>query len=206
MNASAAALTALATAVGADHREIDALFRTSRCTDLYVDVGSNRGVQLRKLYEPDKYKGAPMLSIFRRRFGGAGTSTFCHVCAIGIEANPRHSDRLNELQRRYRAAGIPLLILHPVAASDADGVALISSADFSAGSTLATRVAKDADPTRQGSHHRRRAMQQVRSADLSRILLSAYHNLANSADASEAPTGTMTHRRRPRILESDRIV
>ena len=140
MNASAAALTALATAVGADHREIDALFRTSRCTDLYVDVGSNRGVQLRKLYEPDKYKGAPMLSIFRRRFGGAGTSTFCHVCAIGIEANPRHSDRLNELQRRYRAAGIPLLILHPVAASDADGVAA-DAAESVAGYTRLEKAA-----------------------------------------------------------------
>ena len=49
---------------------IDALFKGSGCDSVYLDVGTNIGVQLRKLYEPHKYPGAPVLRIFDEVFGG----------------------------------------------------------------------------------------------------------------------------------------
>lgn len=40
------------------------------CTGAYIDVGSNIGVQIRKLYEPHKYKGFdPNLKDIASRFG-----------------------------------------------------------------------------------------------------------------------------------------
>ena len=74
---------------------IDALFRKHGCRHAYLDVGTNIGVQIRKLFEPHKYPGAEVLPIFANLFGPQR----CKVCAIGIEPNPRHTLRLNMLKR-----------------------------------------------------------------------------------------------------------
>ena len=58
---------------------IDALFKGSGCDSVYLDVGTNIGVQLRKLYEPHKYPGAPVLRIFDEVFGDANR---CSVCSV----------------------------------------------------------------------------------------------------------------------------
>jgi len=39
------------------------------CQHFYVDMGTNMGVQIRKLYEPAKYPGAKVLPIFDKHFG-----------------------------------------------------------------------------------------------------------------------------------------
>ena len=88
--------------------QVDALFDRHNCTAAYLDVGTNTGVQLRKLFEPHKYPGAPVLNIFETVFGGASR---CNVCAIGVEPNPRHAERLRTLQARLMAAGAPVLVL-----------------------------------------------------------------------------------------------
>lgn len=64
-----------------DEARLDALFASHKCTHAYLDVGSNIGVQLRKLYEPRKYRGASVLPIFDAHFG----ADRCRVCAIGVE-------------------------------------------------------------------------------------------------------------------------
>ena len=140
------------------------LLQTSGCTGAYIDVGSNIGVQIRKLYEPWKYTGkdpnmqelaakfglleeptaeesaagvvkgqafwnstSPVLPIFDDLFGKAPR---CHVCAIGIEPNPRHTSRLIQLQSELRAVGVPVLWLNETAAGVSNGFATL---DLSAG-------------------------------------------------------------------------
>ena len=101
---------------------IDELFRTYRCEHLYIDAGTNIGVQIRKLYEPDKYP--PLKGRYRER-----SATFwykrnfgdmpgrCRVCTIGFEPNPMHAKRLDTLQSTYRKVGIGVLILHAAVAA-----------------------------------------------------------------------------------------
>jgi len=39
------------------------------CRYIYLDVGSNRGIQVRKIFEPDKYPNAAVLPVYREVFG-----------------------------------------------------------------------------------------------------------------------------------------
>ena len=39
------------------------------CYHVYLDVGSNIGIQVRKLFEPEKYPGAKVLPIYDAVFG-----------------------------------------------------------------------------------------------------------------------------------------
>jgi hypothetical protein len=71
------------------------------------------GVQIRKLYEERRYPGALAVQIFRDVFR---SHSRCRVCAIGVEANPKHTHRLNELESRLQAAGAPALVLRGAAA------------------------------------------------------------------------------------------
>ena len=69
------------------------------CYHVYLDVGSNIGIQVRKLYEPEKYPDAPFIRLFEDYFGNmthrrqqnnhwAAADT---VCAVGFEPNPHHT-------------------------------------------------------------------------------------------------------------------
>ena len=90
----------------------------SACKYFYLDVGSNIGVQIRKLYEPRRYPAAPVLSIFDSEFGEDRSK----VCAIGIEMNPSHSRRLRALEEHYtRKCGYTVKIFRETAAATHDG-------------------------------------------------------------------------------------
>ena len=116
-----------------DEQQISDLIRDFKCHSVYLDVGSNIGVQIRKLYEPQAYnrvdpelsrlsqtffkqhkdlkevaKHTPqVLPIYDEYFGSAPR---CNVCAIGIEPNPRHASRLESMQQALRAAGAGVLV------------------------------------------------------------------------------------------------
>jgi hypothetical protein len=75
------------------------------CSAVYLDCGSNIGVQVRKLFEPELYPNAQVLGHFDRIFGPNRTITTGKVCAFGFEANPRHQRRLNSLQECYNSKG-----------------------------------------------------------------------------------------------------
>jgi len=82
----------------------------SSCSRIYLDIGSNRGVQVRKLFEPWKYKGAEVLRLFTGSFGPESwrnhkPSSETGICALGFEPNPNHHLRLFRLQRAYAARG-----------------------------------------------------------------------------------------------------
>ena len=99
---------------------VSALFRQHRCTAAYLDVGTNVGVQLRKLFEPHRFEGAPVLPVFSAAFG----ENRCRVCAVGVEPNPRHARRLDEIESKLTAAGFGVLVLRGAATTKESTVQL----------------------------------------------------------------------------------
>jgi FkbM family methyltransferase len=79
------------------------------CASIYLDVGTNIGVQVRKLFEPERYPDAPMLQLFNERFGAAEDRTLSAeqsgLCALGLEPNPQHKAHLRRLEEKYSARG-----------------------------------------------------------------------------------------------------
>jgi hypothetical protein len=71
------------------------------CRRVYLDMGSNRGIQIRKLFEPYYYKDAPALPLYDQYFGKDRDD----VCAFGFEPNPIHYPLLRKTERRYRSMG-----------------------------------------------------------------------------------------------------
>ena len=75
------------------------------CEFVYLDMGTNTGVQIRKLFEPALFPGAAVLPIFERYFGSAAGRNLSAVCAVGWEPNPVHTEQLAGLQAAYRRCG-----------------------------------------------------------------------------------------------------
>lgn len=92
------------------------------CTYVYLDVGSNVGVQIRKLFEPEKYPGAPVLEIYDEIFG-KDRHKRTDVCAVGFEPNVHHTQYLKALEDSYTAKGWRVKIFTETAASTEDGTA-----------------------------------------------------------------------------------
>jgi hypothetical protein len=76
------------------------------CRHVYLDMGTNQGIQIRKLYEPQLFPGASILPIFDKYFGpqtsrlSSGT-----LCAVGWEPNPAHTPVLVKLEEAYKRCG-----------------------------------------------------------------------------------------------------
>ena len=104
----------LAKLVANDEALLDELWARYPCEHIYLDVGTNIGVQIRKLYQPELYPGAEVLPTFEKLFGPAPR---CHVCSIGFEPNPHHNQTLNDVEGALRGAGAPVRIFR-AAASD----------------------------------------------------------------------------------------
>jgi len=73
-------------------------------TKLYLDVGSNIGVQVRKLFNPELYPGANVHTHFLQWFGPK-KSRKQKVCAFAFEPDPSHTKRLLQLEKTYRSNG-----------------------------------------------------------------------------------------------------
>jgi hypothetical protein len=83
--------------------------------------GSNLGVQIRKVYSPQQFPGAPVLEVFDRVFG----SNRSRVCALGAEPNPAHRPYLNTLNAHFRRKGFQALVLTDTAVSTHAGEATL---------------------------------------------------------------------------------
>jgi hypothetical protein len=92
---------------------------TDGCSSIYLDLGSNVGIQVRKLFEPEYYPKAQVLPYFDRLFGSVEQRRNT-TCAIGFEANPEHADRLRALQECYQAKGWRTWFFVPVAVLNKD--------------------------------------------------------------------------------------
>jgi len=81
----------------------------NECRSIYLDVGANMGVQVRKLFEPEQYPGADIAKAFDRIFGPAmmrrAASETSGICALGVEPNPEHSARLQSIEEAYASRG-----------------------------------------------------------------------------------------------------
>jgi len=95
------------------------------CSSIYLDVGSNVGVQIRKLFEPSKYPRATILPVFEKHFGPieirTQPSSETGLCAFGFEANPRQLFRLNEIEKAYNARGWRVKFMAPFIVDIVDG-------------------------------------------------------------------------------------
>jgi len=96
----------------------------SECKRVFVDLGCNNGVNIRKLYEPKKFPNASILSVFDAEMGTAGwrraPGKQNGMCAIGLEPNPEHFDRLKTLEEAYQKHGWNVHF-YPFAAYNAEG-------------------------------------------------------------------------------------
>lgn len=88
------------------------------CKKFYIDMGSNIGVQIRKLYQPEYYPNSPVLQIFENYFGQSHLrKTDQTLCAVGFEMNPRHTQRLHHLNENYNKCGFKTYIFTETAVS-----------------------------------------------------------------------------------------
>ena len=98
---------------------------TDGCYSVYVDMGTNRGVQLRKLYEPDLFPRASILPMFEKYFGPLEFRRKS-TCALGFEPNPRHRKELSPLQKCYNARGWRTRVIEAGCGTE-DGTAVFQS-------------------------------------------------------------------------------
>ena len=71
------------------------------CKDVYIDLGCNSGVQIRKLYEHSRFdlNISTMLQLFDTHFGvGVNRKSVCSFC---FEPNPLHRLKLQEMEAVY---------------------------------------------------------------------------------------------------------
>jgi len=104
-------------------KEDPALF--AGCRSIFLDVGSNRGTHVRKLFEPHKYPACPFLALFDKGFGAAEKRTRpfneTGICTFGFEANPRWTSTYQQLEKAYTGQGWRVKWFAPVAVGDTSG-------------------------------------------------------------------------------------
>ena len=97
------------------------------CYHVYIDIGSNIGIQVRKLFEPEKLPKSKLHSIFNTNFGSvqerrlAGLEQTRTVCAVGIEPNSHHTNYLKRIEKGYQKCGWRANFLTETAISDRTG-------------------------------------------------------------------------------------
>eukprot|EP01083_Nonionella_stella_P214826 773726_1 len=66
-----------------------------KCPNIYIDLGSNIGVQIRKIFEPEKYPKTSISYVLNKtmkhfaKFLGDIETRRKHCCVFGFEANPK---------------------------------------------------------------------------------------------------------------------
>ena len=97
------------------------------CYHVYLDVGSNVGIQIRKLFEPSKYSDAAVHPIYDLNFGTFENrqrdGNDYKVCAVGFEPNFQHTSDLKNLEKIYNDCGWKVKIYTETAVSDHNGAA-----------------------------------------------------------------------------------
>ncbi|XP_052799502.1 uncharacterized protein LOC128231122 [Mya arenaria] len=101
-----------------------------KCRYVFLDLGSNKGVQVRKLFEPNLYPNASIIPVFDQVFGNISERRK-YACAFGFEANPRHMKRLKYIEESYKNKGFQVNFYN-LAISDRDNtiVTIFSETSF----------------------------------------------------------------------------
>jgi len=80
------------------------------CLHVFIDLGSNRGLQIRKLYEPHHFPLAPILPLYEKFFGKPENRKLQEICSVAFEPNPKHAEHLNILASSYATCGIKVVV------------------------------------------------------------------------------------------------
>ena len=86
------------------------------CRYVFLDVGSNVGMHVRFLFEPERFPLNKYGGIFNRTFPRR-RSDRQDICAFGFEPNPKHKERLNQLQKQYSEIGWRVQSFHEAVAA-----------------------------------------------------------------------------------------
>ena len=85
-------------------------------------------LQIRKIFEPELYPKSPVLEVYDKYFGNANLrKRKGHVCVIGFEPNPHHSEILQNIQKSYTKCGWNTKIFVNTAVSHQHGKTTIFS-------------------------------------------------------------------------------
>merc|ERR1719183_2265762 len=131
----------------------------SSCKQIFVDLGSNIGVNVRKLYEPEKYHGAKLLPELEKAFGSSADrrSPESGLCALDFEPNPEHQERLAKIEDAYTQHGFKVHF-YPYAAWRSDG--------FMALNTTGKREPSSTDKSSEGAHLSMKSVQWPGAKDI----------------------------------------
>lgn len=55
------------------------------CLHVFIDLGSNRGLQIRKLYEPNTFPLAPVLPLYQKYFGRPEDRNLQEICSVRLK-------------------------------------------------------------------------------------------------------------------------
>lgn len=80
------------------------------CLHVFIDLGSNRGLQIRKLYEPHTFPLAPIQPLYERFFGKPDDRNLQEICSVSIEPNSKHASHLKKMSEAYATCGINVLV------------------------------------------------------------------------------------------------
>lgn len=131
----------------------------SSCKQVFLDLGSNLGVNVRKLFEPEKYAGAKLLPELEKAFGSPAErrKPESGLCALGFEPNPVHQDRLSKIEKAYANLGFKVHF-YPYAAWRSDG--------FMAFNTTGKRQSSSSPEASEGAHLSMRSVQWPGARDI----------------------------------------
>lgn len=121
----------------------------SQCKSVYLDVGSNIGVQVMKLFEPEWFPGADILGLFEEKFGHPKDrrekGERSGICALGFEPNPIHRAQLDKVQRDYQKKGW-YVHFYPFAVGGTDSIVNFTVTESSRYEDWGARVVPEPQP------------------------------------------------------------
>lgn len=85
-------------------QKIQMFVSENKCKSLLLDIGSHRGVQIRKLFQPECFAGfdSELVNIYEGYFGPNRTDPDSGVCAIGFEPHyKKYGDELRGVEMRF---------------------------------------------------------------------------------------------------------
>lgn len=136
----------------------------SQCENIYLDIGTNIGVQIRKLFEPHKYPKAKITQMFDGIFGEVRQRPKT-ACALGMEPNPSHQKRLQALETGYNNLGFRVHI-YPFAAWKEEGTMNFSMSEGDGHEHWGSRISLPIQP------HETWSVTKVRTVDLAAFIKS----------------------------------
>jgi len=80
------------------------------CLHVFIDLGSNRGLQIRKLYEAHTFPLATVQPLYEKYFGKPEDRNLQEICSVSFEPNSKHAPHLKELAESYATCGIKVLV------------------------------------------------------------------------------------------------